>query len=95
MSARVPWWAGLEADDGPLTSGSFENQSALSAKEPRRWVMVHGAEMKGDFVYHVSGWIPLARASLLCYDARWDSFRRQVSNHTSTTTTAPARFQLR
>jgi hypothetical protein len=47
-------WHRLEVGDGPLSSGSFEKQSALSAEEPRTRATLHAAEMKGDSVYHVS-----------------------------------------
>jgi hypothetical protein len=50
--------------------------------DPRTWAMLHPAEMKGDLVYHRPSRFPLAKALLLCYDAWWDGFECQVSNHT-------------
>jgi len=58
----------LDAGDGRFTSGSLWNQSALSAldTDARTWTMVHGAEMKGDSLYHGGSRFPLAKKHCDC-----------------------------
>jgi hypothetical protein len=50
--------------------------------DPRTWAMLRLTEMKGDLLYHRPSRFPLAKALLLCYDAWWNGFDCQVSNHT-------------